>query len=118
MASFSTPADAVKAAVGMLQDIEDFNRNISQKLVLKIGIHRGHSIVVTLNNRLDYFGQTVNIASRVQGLAEASEIYLTEEVYNAPGVSEVVAACEVMPEAAMVKGVSDKINVYKVIVRK
>jgi class 3 adenylate cyclase len=117
MASFSTPADAVRAALGILQDIEDFNRNISQKLILKIGIHRGHSIVVTLNDWLDYFGQTVNIASRVQGLAEASEIYLTEEIYSAPGVQEVVATCEVLPEAAMVKGVSEKINVYKVTVQ-
>ena len=38
-------------------------------LILKIGIHRGAAISVTLNERIDYFGQTVNIASRVQNRA-------------------------------------------------
>jgi class 3 adenylate cyclase len=48
-------------------------------------IHTGHSIVVTLNNRLDYLGKTVNIASRIQGLADAREIYISQEVYAYPG---------------------------------
>ena len=38
-------------------------------LLLKIGIHEGPCLAVNLNERQDYFGQTVNIASRVQGLA-------------------------------------------------
>src|SRR5574339_745538 len=91
MATFMTPLDAVRAALEMLHDIETFNQNISDKLVLKIGIHRGHSIVVTLNDRLDYFGQTVNIASRVQGLADAGDIYVSEDVYSSPGVQDVLA---------------------------
>ena len=40
-----------------------------QSLHLKIGIHEGSCLAVTLNDQQDYFGQTVNIASRVQGLA-------------------------------------------------
>ena len=52
----------------------------SAKLILKIGVHKGHSMVVTLNDHLDYFGQTVNIASRVQGLARAGEIYISQKV--------------------------------------
>ena len=39
---------------------------------LKIGIHHGAAIAVTLNDELDYFGQTVNIASRVQEMADAA----------------------------------------------
>ena len=39
-----------------------------EDLVLKIGMHEGPCLAVTLNDRLDYFGQTVNIAARVQGL--------------------------------------------------
>ena len=114
MAAFMTPLDAVQAALEMLQEIEAFNRNISDKLVLKIGIHTGHSIVVTLNDRLDYFGQTVNIAARVQGLADAGEIYISEEVYNFPGVQETLAQCQILPEQVAVKGVSEKLQVYKI----
>jgi class 3 adenylate cyclase len=35
-----------------------------EDLLLKIGIHEGPCLAVTLNDRQDYFGQTVNIASR------------------------------------------------------
>ena len=114
MATFMTPLDAVRAALEMLRDIEAFNQNIPDKLVLKIGIHTGHSIVVTLNDRLDYFGQTVNIASRIQGLADAGDIYMSEDVYTFPGVQEAIAHCSLASAQVAVKGVSEKIQVYKI----
>ena len=114
MATFLTPLDAARAALTMLQDLEDLNRNISDKLVLKIGIHSGHSIAVTLNDRLDYFGQTVNLASRIQGLADAGEIYMSEEVYTFPGVQNVIAHCTISSEEVTMKGISEKIRVFKV----
>lgn len=115
MASFNTPEGAVRAAVLMLDEIERFNKEHGdQALILKIGVHHGASIAVTLNERLDYFGQTVNIAARVQGLAGAEEIYVTEDVYDAPGVKEVLSGYAVTPEFASLKGVSEKVRVYKV----
>jgi class 3 adenylate cyclase len=45
-----------------------------EDLLLKIGVHEGPCIAVTFNDRQDYFGQTVNIASRVQGLASSQEL--------------------------------------------
>lgn len=114
MAAFMNPLDAVHAALHMLRDIEAFNRNISDKLVLKIGIHSGHSIAVSLNDRLDYFGQTVNIASRVQGLADAGEIYVSQDVYTFPGVQDAIAHCKISSEKVAVKGVSETIQVYKI----
>ena len=114
MATFMNPADATKAAIEMLRGIEEFNSGISQKLILKVGIYRGHSIVVTLNDRLDYFGQTVNIAARVQGLADANEIYITQDAFEHPGVAEALVDCEAMPEQVAVKGVSDRLHVHKV----
>ena len=114
MAAFMNPLDAVHAALEMLRDIEAFNRNISDRLVLKIGIHTGHSIVVSLNDRLDYFGQTVNIASRVQGLADAGEIYVSEDVYSYPGVREAVASYDIASEDVIVKGVSGTLRVYRI----
>jgi len=114
MATFMNPVDAVKTALEMLQDIEKFNQNISEDLILKIGIHRGPSIVVTLNDRLDYFGQTVNIAARVQGLAGANEIFVSSDAHGYPGVDEVLDNYEVSSEQANVKGVSEQLNVSKV----
>ena len=77
MAAFLNPEDAVKAALEMRETIAEFNRGQPDRaLILKIGLHKGAAIAVTLNDRLDYFGQTVNIAARVQNLADADEILL------------------------------------------
>lgn len=115
MASFEQPADAVLAACEMLDEIEAFNCEVGEReIVLKIGIHRGASIAVTLNDRLDFFGQTVNVAARVQGLADADEIYVTEEVYRAPGVAERLGAMQVTPQQAQLKGVQRAVSVYRV----
>jgi class 3 adenylate cyclase len=115
MASFDEPEDAVKAAASMLKEIEEFNiEQGSTEIILKIGIHRGTSIAVTLNDRLDYFGQSVNIAARVQGLAGAEEIYLTKNVYLSPGVKELLEEFYVTPETASLKGVQKAMQVYKV----
>jgi class 3 adenylate cyclase len=115
MASFEDPTDAVHAAREMLRDIEDFNREVGEReIVLKVGVHRGASIAVTLNERLDFFGQTVNIASRVQGLADADEIYVTEDVYRAPGVAEILDGLHVTPSQASLRGVQRAVSVYRV----
>lgn len=117
MATFVSPKDAAAAALEMLNEIEAFNRGISEKLSLKIGIHRGHSIVVTLNDRLDYFGQTVNIASRIQNLAGASEIYLSDTVYEAEGIDALLGDQHtVVPQETLLKGVGEKMRVYQVTV--
>lgn len=114
MATFVNPADAVQASIEMLKEIDQFNAGISETLILKIGIHRGHSIVVTLNDRLDYFGQTVNIASRIQNLAGASEIYISDSVFESDRVAGLLGeTISVRPEEAMLRGVGEKMQVYR-----
>ena len=55
-------------------------RALDRDLGLKIGIHEGPCLAVVLNERQDYFGQTVNIASRVQSVAESRAIFVTQPV--------------------------------------
>lgn len=50
------------------------------RLQLKIGMHVGPCIVVTLNRRLDFFGETVNIAARLNGIAQGDEAILSESI--------------------------------------
>jgi class 3 adenylate cyclase len=115
MASFLNPVDAVKAGLEMNKEIARFNRAFtSRDMILKIGIHKGACIAVTLNDRLDYFGQTVNTASRVQGLAGPEEIYLTDEVFSFPGVKALLRGCKVFAGRAKLKGIQEQIPVYKV----
>ncbi|HTL53961.1 MAG TPA: DUF5939 domain-containing protein [Planctomycetota bacterium] len=115
MATFANPVDGLQAALEMLDAIERFNSRFTTKeIYLKVGIHRGASIAVTSNDRLDYFGQTVNIASRVQGLADAEEIYVTQEIYSYTGVPELLKSRAVTPGRARLKGVAEEMQVYKI----
>jgi len=114
MAVFDNPVEATSAALEMIDALNEFNHTISQELILKVGIHRGHSMAVTVNERNDFFGQNVNIAARVQALADANEVYITADVYNSPGVSDMLTAHQVVPDEVLVKGVSEKLSVYKI----
>src|SRR6185503_14888620 len=81
MATFPTPDRAMAAALRMRQAMRAFNAEHGREdLLLKIGIHEGPCLAVVLNERQDYFGQTVNIAARVQGLATARSIFATGQV--------------------------------------
>jgi class 3 adenylate cyclase len=114
MAAFSRPADAVAAAIRILAEIRDFNRaHGGPAIILKIGAHCGPSIAVTLNENLDYFGQTVNIAARVQSFADAGEICLTEALYTAPGVRALLAGYDVVAFDAPLRGIEGNARVYR-----
>ncbi|MFP6642963.1 MAG: adenylate/guanylate cyclase domain-containing protein [Candidatus Latescibacterota bacterium] len=57
-------------------------------LRLKAGIHYGPCIAVTLNDRLDYFGSTVNVAARLQDLSVGGDIIVSDSVCDDPEVAE------------------------------
>ena len=80
MATFETPDRGIAAAIRMREAMSDLGaQRQHQSLRLKIGTHEGSCLAVTLNDQQDYFGQTVNIASRVQDLASRS-IVVTEQL--------------------------------------
>lgn len=114
MASFCTPLEGMQAALEMFRAIDEFNKGRTDQLILKIGLHTGHSIAVTLNERLDYFGQTVNIASRIQQLAEANEICISKDVYAHKGVDDLLKSRSISPMQTNVKGVSGMLQLYKI----
>lgn len=116
MAAFERPQDAVSAGIEMVQELTRFNQTVSQPLILKVGIHKGRSIAVTLNDRIDYFGQDVNIAARVQGLADGNEVCISQEVIEAPGVTDIVKGHRVSADFVHVKGVGQKVAINRVAV--
>jgi class 3 adenylate cyclase len=86
------PTNAISAAFRIVEEIDRFNDDHNGLgIILKIGAHCGPSIAVTLNEDLDYFGQAVNIAARVQSLAGAGQICISEALYSAPGVNDLLA---------------------------
>jgi class 3 adenylate cyclase len=112
MATFATPDRALAAALRMHQSV----RSIKNDLLIKIGIHEGPCLAVTLNDRLDYFGQTVNIAARVQGLADSQAILVTKPVVENPQVAKMLEVSKLAPAArdATLRGVADKVTIYQI----
>jgi len=110
MASFPTPAPALEAAMLMNSEIGKVG-----ELELKIGLHAGPCIAVDLNERLDYFGQTVNIAARVQAIAGSRQIVCTDPVRDAPGAAEVIEGLRLVGtrELAALKGVAGQVGVWR-----
>ncbi|MCA1600968.1 MAG: hypothetical protein LC776_04770 [Acidobacteria bacterium] len=50
------------------------------ELILKAGVHAGACLAVTLSDRLDFFGGTVNTAVRAQGLSRGDDVVVTDTV--------------------------------------
>jgi class 3 adenylate cyclase len=116
MAVFSRPTDAISTALHILEEIDRFNGGHDKEaIILKIGAHCGPSIAVTLNDNLDYFGQTVNVAARVQSLAEAGEVCISEALYSAPGVAELLSGRRVAAFDAPLRGVEGEASVYRIL---
>jgi class 3 adenylate cyclase len=84
MAIFRNPAAALRAALRAQQELGSLPR----PLALKAGIHYGPCIAVTLNDRLDYFGSTVNIASRLETLSTGDDVIVSMPVREDPEVAE------------------------------
>ena len=93
MAVFRRPAKALRAMV----DAQTRLRNPPDgmlPLTLKAGLHTGPCIAVTLNERLDYFGSTVNLAARLEGQSTGDDVIISSAVYADPEVRELLNGCE------------------------
>ena len=64
----------------------------STPLSLKAGLNTGPCIAVTLNDRLDYFGSTVNMAARLEGLSSGVDVIISRSVYEDAKVREFIAS--------------------------
>ena len=117
MAIFPTPDRAVAAALRMREAMQRLNaQRGGDDLLLKIGIHEGPCLAVTLNDRQDYFGQTVNIAARVQNLAVSRAIFATEQVVGNPQSSKLLetAGLRAEPQRAALDGIMAQVAVYEI----
>ena len=90
MAVFRHPAAALRAIVKAQAQLASPPEG-ALPLRLKVGIHAGPCIAVTLNDRLDYFGCTVNMAARLEGLSTGEDVILSDAAYADPEVADMLA---------------------------
>jgi class 3 adenylate cyclase len=107
--TFESPTNAVLAGVDVQEALTKLNegRSPEDRLDIRIAINSGE--VNLMEN--DVFGEAVNITARIEGIAEAGQIYFTEAVYLAMNKAEVPSS-EI--GLMQLKGIPEKIRVYKV----
>jgi class 3 adenylate cyclase len=112
MATFPTPDRAMAAALKMREALKDWKGD----LLLKIGIHEGPCLAVSLNDRQDYFGRTVNIAARVQGLATSRSIFATKRVVTDREASKLLQSNGIAatPEKRSLRGIAKQIEIFEI----
>jgi class 3 adenylate cyclase len=117
MATFESPDRAIAAAIRMREAMSALGAERQhQSLRLKMGIHEGSCLAVTLNSQQDYFGQTVNIASRVQGLAASRSIVVTESVVENAHARALLetSGLKPTPRRVVLSGIADKVSIYEI----
>ncbi|MBE7490396.1 MAG: SRPBCC family protein [Planctomycetes bacterium] len=94
MAVFTRPDNALRAAHDLHREVDRYVRDKGHErgVELKVGLHAGPCIAVTLNDRLDYFGTTVNLAARVQNLSQGGDIVVTRAMAELTGDCETLRA--------------------------
>ena len=89
MAVFRSASDALTAMLEAQRKLAQPPEG-TMPLTLKAGLHTGPCIAVTLNDRLDYFGSTVNMAARLEGLSSGSDVIISGAVHDDPRVRSLI----------------------------
>jgi class 3 adenylate cyclase/tetratricopeptide (TPR) repeat protein len=114
------PQRAIRSALAIHREMIKFSEKIETErkipsIKMRIGIHTGPVVVGTLGNdlRVEFkaVGDTVNLASRMEGLAEPGTTYVTEETFK---LTEGFFRFEALGEK-QVKGKEEPVKVYRVI---
>jgi class 3 adenylate cyclase len=114
-AAFLTPDAALLAAIEMQQSIGQFNsESSSAPITIRIGINSGSSISVNLNDRLDYYGKTVNLAARLEGQGESGDISMSRKFVEDPAVAEILQSYNLREREALFKGYSEPLTIYQI----
>jgi adenylate cyclase len=93
MAVFRHPAAALRAML-TAQEALGSPAKENMPLTLKAGMHAGPCIAVTLNDRLDYFGSTVNMAARLESLSTGNDVIISRAIYDDPEVRDLIGAAD------------------------
>lgn len=105
MASFPSAIAATAAALDMVADHEAGRSG--HALGVKIGLHPGPCLVVRANDRIDFFGTTVNLAARLQAKARGGHLVVTEDTAAVPAIAALLEGRPARRYEAELRGISE-----------
>jgi class 3 adenylate cyclase len=114
MAVFVHAADAVRAALEAVSEVALIEAETGQSFVLRSGIHAGPCLAVNLDQRLDYFGSTVNRAARVGAQSKGLDVVLAQALVADPAVHTLVADLRAERFTATLRGVPEPVALLRV----
>lgn len=104
MATFPSPVLGVKAAIAMCQSNHEEHGELG--LGVKLGVHAGPCLAVRANERIDFFGTTVNVAARLQAQAKSGEVVVMAETAEHPQIAPLLAPFTQRRFEAALKGIA------------
>ena len=121
MGVFPEPDAALRGIAEAVVSLERINTEAGlsgdDRLMLKVGLHIGPCLVVTLNERLDYFGQTVNLAARLSGLAQGNDVILSHAILDEAKTRALAESLgEMLPLAAQLRGLPDDFELHRLVI--
>jgi class 3 adenylate cyclase len=116
MATFVHGQDGLSAALEAMKKFPFIDSIEELALNVKFGLHTGPCIAVNLNDWMDVFGSTVNMAARIQGTAKEGELVISEDVFKFRECKEVIAKYvkQVGKRTVKLKGIDEGITVYTI----
>jgi class 3 adenylate cyclase len=91
MAVFFNPVDALTCAIRVQHDIQWFNHTSdNDPIIVKLGLHTGRCLAVNVNDRLEYYGSAVNLATALQGQSRGGDIVMSAQFTEDPQVALVL----------------------------
>jgi adenylate cyclase len=118
MATFPGGADALAAAFQIQRDIRDLPApaGVDTAHLVKVGLHQGPCVAVTLNNRLDYFGTTVNTAARIEHECRGGQIVASLAACQPEAAAELLKAsgARLEEEVVYLRGIAEPVPVYRI----
>jgi class 3 adenylate cyclase len=117
MAVFADEIEAIAGAKDMLSDFDRFRvaDPLGSRTSLKLGLYGGPGFAATANKVLDYFGQTVNMAARLQGEAGPGQLVAGQALVDDSIARGLIDQAQVLERyQARLKGIETPLLVARV----